>query len=683
MPIDEVMGLMLGVPGAQGGGVRYLFRDLFSDVVAAGEYHNTRAVPGLGTRLATDTESKLSGDGTALICAGGRATPGWNNPRITWQPDTPIGRQAGIALLADVTPNNIPAQGGYVGWSSAVPATNLTVANSALRVGINAIPNWRWAIFTGGGGARPLQEYTVGQTYRVGIVLRSAGAFFCVESDSERCQLLYVASSGQESPLYPCLVNFDAALTLDNLDVVDLSGTRWGNDFGICDGAYIASPEAGATIDAFKDSIIEFTWTPGAGETLSLYFRHQDDDNCWRLDCSQAGGTIKLYKVEKGVATELDPGKTQTWTVDVPHRIMIFAAHEQIRTYVSDSLKHSLTASIRAVRHITTDYKVKTSHPGEVLASYPLYLHQRTGKPNIPFSIDRAYAAAAPLPLTTPTYDGSGEAVHPSVYDAGEGNAWNGYRYWMAMTPYPEGDLTKENPSILVSNDKVTWVVPDGLTNPINIPEAGYNADPALIMIGNALWCIWKWASGSDELRASHSEDGVTWSEPETLLVCGHDEAVSPAVVFDGSQYIMFTRKRSGTDPNYTYTVERRTCDTINGTWSDPVDVTPELPDASGHIWHLDVIRDGSRLFMIADYNTGSATSNGLLLGYSDDWGLSWTMASKPVLSMVDTSGTWAANIYRATIVRTAFGFDCWYSGYVGGPPSAWHIGYTEIIWQG
>jgi hypothetical protein len=50
----------------------------------------------------------------------------------------------------------------------------------------------------------------------------------------------------------------------------------------------------------------------------------------------------------------------------------------------------------------------------------------------------------ASKPVSTPTYEGSGEAVHPSVIDfKTEYNLseWNGFRYWMACTPYPNGNF--------------------------------------------------------------------------------------------------------------------------------------------------------------------------------------------------------------------------------------------------
>ncbi len=36
------------------------------------------------------------------------------------------------------------------------------------------------------------------------------------------------------------------------------------------------------------------------------------------------------------------------------------------------------------------------------------------------------------------------------------------------MTPYPNGNDTYENPSILAGNDGTSWAVPAGLINPID-----------------------------------------------------------------------------------------------------------------------------------------------------------------------------------------------------------------------
>ena len=101
--------------------------------------------------------------------------------------------------------------------------------------------------------------------------------------------------------------------------------------------------------------------------------------------------------------------------------------------------------------------------------------------------IQDTWSANTHTPLTTPTYDASGEATHPGVYDAGTGQTWNGYRYWMVMTPYPNSDATKENPSILASADGTTWVVPAGLTNPIASPNPVQCSDPDIVVVSGTM----------------------------------------------------------------------------------------------------------------------------------------------------------------------------------------------------
>ena len=60
--------------------------------------------------------------------------------------------------------------------------------------------------------------------------------------------------------------------------------------------------------------------------------------------------------------------------------------------------------------------------------------------------------------------------THPSIkwFE----NGWNGYKYWMAVTPYPNGSAFYENPCIIASNDLVSWVEPTPGVNPLDaVPE--------------------------------------------------------------------------------------------------------------------------------------------------------------------------------------------------------------------
>jgi hypothetical protein len=74
--------------------------------------------------------------------------------------------------------------------------------------------------------------------------------------------------------------------------------------------------------------------------------------------------------------------------------------------------------------------------------------------------------------------------VHPDIIYFPEGK--DGYKYWMVYTPYPPS--SKENPSIVRSNDGTSWT-DAGITNPIILRGASgswndiENSDPDMIFV--------------------------------------------------------------------------------------------------------------------------------------------------------------------------------------------------------
>jgi hypothetical protein len=107
-------------------------------------------------------------------------------------------------------------------------------------------------------------------------------------------------------------------------------------------------------------------------------------------------------------------------------------------------------------------------------------------------------------PLQIPTYDGSGQVVHPSVIDFLNEygmDAWAGYRYWMALTPYPQSQDRYENPSLYASHDGFTWVVPQDISNPLDQApggwEKGFLNDPEMIYNPDTdqLWLYYRFAN--------------------------------------------------------------------------------------------------------------------------------------------------------------------------------------------
>lgn len=284
-------------------------------------------------------------------------------------------------------------------------------------------------------------------------------------------------------------------------------------------------------------------------------------------------------------------------------------------------------------------------------------------------------AAHAMTYLTTPTYDGSDQTVHPDVYY--NPNGWHGYQYWMVMTPFPGSDPALENPSILVSAEGQTWGVPAGLTNPIEpAPATGHYADTDILEgLDGRMWIFFN--NGSSRVWVKSSADGITWSDKTQILYSAEEYFLSPAVIVQDSVYVMYYIDLLA-NPNE---LKRRTATQPDGTWSAPtiMSVTGTPPDKD--LWHLDVVKFDDEYHGFINFCTSETSGGGSLLYFagSED-GLDWKANPVPI---IDKAGTgWDnANIYRASAVILDKGYArsyaLWYSAMSSA--SAWHIGYTEV----
>src|SRR5690349_9142087 len=100
--------------------------------------------------------------------------------------------------------------------------------------------------------------------------------------------------------------------------------------------------------------------------------------------------------------------------------------------------------------------------------------------------------------IVMPTYDRSGETVHPDFASAPDwwSQAAPGY---LAITPYPNGDATKENPSVFEGAFD-QWRVPGGAPNPVRFPNSGYFSDPDALFnpATRELWLYARRVSGAN-----------------------------------------------------------------------------------------------------------------------------------------------------------------------------------------
>ncbi len=203
--------------------------------------------------------------------------------------------------------------------------------------------------------------------------------------------------------------------------------------------------------------------------------------------------------------------------------------------------------------------------------------------------------------LSVPTYDGNNQSTHPKVLYFPKG--WNGYKYWMSMTPYPYARELNENPSVVVSNDGEQWVVPEGLINPVSgIPEdakqGGHYSDSHIVMKDGVmeLWYRYNRAWTREERRdhprqrtnnresvyyRTVSSDGITWSKPELMLE-GGDGLLSVVINYEDGKYKLWYATYDG---NLIYMDSPDTRQ-----WSEHVHC--EVPVEDGErLWHQDILR--------------------------------------------------------------------------------------------
>ena len=285
-------------------------------------------------------------------------------------------------------------------------------------------------------------------------------------------------------------------------------------------------------------------------------------------------------------------------------------------------------------------------------------------------------------PLTIPTYDGSGQVTEPSVvfFDS----PWHGFRYWMAFSPYPNGDASKENPSIVVSDDGKTWQVPPGLVNPLALPgPVGYLADASIFYDrkSNQLWVYYldtQPPTGNIGVKRFISSDGIHWQSQGTLFEIPAYNAESPTIEKVAGGYYMWAVNSGAAGCSAASTVVEYRLSTDGINWSPPQPAN--LLQSGYEIWHLNVSYISSKQeywALLAAYPAGSDCGHTVLFYSTSLDGMNWTSNSKIVLA---PGMTWDnAEIYRSTLLYDPGNnsLSVWYSA--SSKLGEWHIGLAEV----
>jgi hypothetical protein len=276
--------------------------------------------------------------------------------------------------------------------------------------------------------------------------------------------------------------------------------------------------------------------------------------------------------------------------------------------------------------------------------------------------------------MSVPTYDGSGEAVHPDVVTFPE--AWNGFRYWSAFTPYRNSAVTLENPSLLGSQDGRRWESPTNAIAPLVKASRGHLSDPDMIFERQSqqLWMYYRevelqggkpgGAHVADHVWLSRSGDGRTWQTPVELFADKGKYVVSPSIVqhpTDGFRLYAVDAGTGGCNAGTTRIVQRRSADGL--TWSDAKAVSFSQPGFQP--WHLDVQYIPERAeywaFVVAYPASKGCHASSLFLATSRD-GESWTTYARPILAPREFAA-FGTTVYRSTFAAEGDSLSIWYSG--------------------
>lgn len=254
---------------------------------------------------------------------------------------------------------------------------------------------------------------------------------------------------------------------------------------------------------------------------------------------------------------------------------------------------------------------------------------------------------------------GNDQNIHPKVLDFG--TLWNGYQYWMAYTPFPFGDASKENPSIARANNMMKWQHVKTLDEPVDMQSIQYNNDTHLVFRYdlNRLECWWRFYDGVNNhvtIYRSTSTNGTTWTAKEQMMeVPLVDELLSPAIIFENNVYKMWYVKN--------YQIHYH--ESADGkTWSNNKLVLDRLSNVAW--WHLDVIRtDVGYEFIIQGVPSGATNAEHANLYYTKT---SDNVVFDPTVLILEPSHRKGAfddqGIYRSTFIKQNDVYYVFYSAF-------------------
>jgi len=242
--------------------------------------------------------------------------------------------------------------------------------------------------------------------------------------------------------------------------------------------------------------------------------------------------------------------------------------------------------------------------------------------------------STGPRVVSMPTYDGSGEVVHPDAVTTPAG--WSLMTDHVVATPYPGGSPRFENPSYYDVMTPSMWLPTQGGVNPLATPTTrSYLSDPDAVYDPDAhgLLVYYREVTDMNTIYVIRSADGAHWDTPVSVLSVPNHLAISPAVVRRGpGDWLMWT-VNAGADgcSAASTTVEvRHSADGL--AWGPPTPV--QIASDGEYPWHIEVEWIPSRHEYWAVFNTkkgGTCMTRILRFATSPD-GVTWKVFPYPLL---------------------------------------------------
>jgi len=192
--------------------------------------------------------------------------------------------------------------------------------------------------------------------------------------------------------------------------------------------------------------------------------------------------------------------------------------------------------------------------------------------------------------LNIPTYDGSGQAVHPSLLVQDDSP-----RFILSFTPYTDTDDRVENPSVLISDDGLSFLEEkEGLNPLVPAPEKDHNDDPDLFWSNGKFGILYLETMRPEKqtLILLESTDRIHWEKrvvhQEYLNQSSGCFMLSPKYIEkDGLSYLFYVNRDAADGYRIEY-VTGKDIYSLDFTHRNVVAVSglKELP------WHLNILKD-------------------------------------------------------------------------------------------